>query len=146
LGWSQQDLAYAAGVQVGVIGQYERIGTPTESRHGFDWLGKIRAALENAGVCFAEGFEPSVRLWDGYAVTPRQCAEARRLLHLSQAVIAHAIGLSQAQVSDFERTGHMARRYEGGHDRIVDLRLVFERGGIEFAGEDGGEPEVRLRG
>lgn len=143
LRWSQFDLALEAGVQTGVISQYERIGRPTQVRNGFDWLEQVRSALGKAGITFVEGTDKGVSLWGGYAVTPSQCVEARQLLGITQVEVGRAIGVSAGQISDFERAGHMARLYQDTQDRLRDLRGVFETAGVEFT--NGDAPGVRLR-
>ena len=73
-----------------------------------------------------------------------QCKEARRLLTLTQSAVAKVLGVSAAEISNFETTGHMPRS-KTNQDRLPKLRVFFEQAGVEFIEENGGGPGVRLR-
>ena len=58
LGWSQEELATAAGVSVRTLISFEKGERSPQSRN----VAAIRAALESAGVEFTNGDAPGVRL------------------------------------------------------------------------------------
>ena len=76
-------------------------------------------------------------------LTYAQGKEARRLLTLTQSAVAKVLGVSAAEISNFETTGHMPRS-KNKQDRLPKLKAFFERSGVEFIEENGGRPSVRL--
>ncbi|RYF21988.1 MAG: XRE family transcriptional regulator [Oxalobacteraceae bacterium] len=77
-------------------------------------------------------------------MTYAQCIEARRLLGLSQSVVAKAIGVSVARISNYETSGHLPRS-KTNQDRLPKLKAFFEQAGVEFIEQKGGGPGVKLR-
>lgn len=75
-------------------------------------------------------------------LTYAQCKEARRLLGLSQAAVAKVLGVSAAEISNFETTGHMPRS-KNKQDRLPKLKAFFEQSGVEFTNGDG--PGVKFK-
>ncbi len=65
------------------------------------------------------------------------------MLGMTQASVARQLGLSQAVISIFERTGHMTRATYTRRDRAADLKGWFEQVGVEFTNSD--EPGVKVR-
>ena len=65
-------------------------------------------------------------------MTPTQCKAARVLLSWDQPHLAEAAGVSLSTVVDFERT-----RRTVSPEKIQDIRLALENGGIMFLNEDG---------
>jgi transcriptional regulator with XRE-family HTH domain len=57
LGWSQEQLADAAGVPLSAVYTLERIGSADE-----EYKRRVQMALESAGVVFTDGDEPGVKL------------------------------------------------------------------------------------
>ena len=58
LGWSQTELAKAAGLSLPTVKRYETGGAAVSP----DAVAKMRRALEAAGVTFTNGDEPGVKL------------------------------------------------------------------------------------
>ena len=73
-------------------------------------------------------------------ITPAQCRGARGLLAMTQPALASAATLGLSTIVDFERTRRPVSR-----EAIKLIREALERAGIEFIGENGGGPGVRLR-
>ena len=69
-----------------------------------------------------------------------QCRGARALLDMTQPQLADSAKLGLSTIVDFER----GRRQVS--EAAIDAMLVaLERAGIEFIGENGGGPGVRLK-
>jgi transcriptional regulator with XRE-family HTH domain len=62
LGWKQTDLTAVTGINKQTIGAFERIGRLPRSKSGVDHWAKIQDAFQAAGVEFADGDEPGVKL------------------------------------------------------------------------------------
>ena len=77
-------------------------------------------------------------------LTYAQCKEARRLLGLTQSAVAKVLGVSAAEISNFETTGHMPRS-KTNQDRLPKLKAFFQQAGVEFIDEKEGSAGVRLR-
>ncbi len=65
------------------------------------------------------------------------------MLGMTQVEVAWQVGLVQAVISLFERTGHMLRPAYIRRDCAADLKNWFEQAGVEFVERD--EPRVKLR-
>jgi transcriptional regulator with XRE-family HTH domain len=71
---------------------------------------------------------------------PAQCRAARGLLNWSQDALAEASKIGISTVGEFERE----TRTPCNH-LLRDIRSALETAGIEFIGENGAGPGVRLR-
>jgi len=73
-------------------------------------------------------------------MTSAQCRGARAILEMTQPELARAASLGLSTVVDFER-----KRREVSKEAIDAMRRALESAGIEFIGENGGGPGVRLK-
>ena len=69
-----------------------------------------------------------------------QCRGARALLDMTQPQLADSAKLGLSTIVDFERG-----RRQVSEAAIDAMRAALERAGIEFIGENGGGPGVRLK-
>ena len=69
-----------------------------------------------------------------------QCRGARALLDMTQPQLADSAKLGLSTIVDFERG-----RRQVSEAAIDAMRVALERAGIEFIGENGGGPGVRLK-
>jgi transcriptional regulator with XRE-family HTH domain len=51
---------------------------------------------------------------------------------MTQSRVARNLGVTQAHISLFERTGHLPQPQRPQQDRMVELTALFEAAGIEF--------------
>jgi transcriptional regulator with XRE-family HTH domain len=73
-------------------------------------------------------------------IDPAQSRGARALLNVTQPELAKAADLGLSTVVDFERG-----RRRVSDEAISAIRAALESMGVEFIGENGGGPGVRLR-
>ena len=73
-------------------------------------------------------------------ITPEQCRAARALLRMSQDDLAAKTKLSAVTIRKFENQTASLREAT-----INLIELTLAAAGIEFIGENGGGPGVRLR-
>ena len=74
------------------------------------------------------------------SISPAQCRGARGLLGWSQSDLSAASKTATKTIADFERGAR-----EPYPRTLEDVRGALEKAGIEFIGENGGGPGVRLR-
>ena len=72
-------------------------------------------------------------------MSPSQCRGARALLDMTQPQLAAAADIGLSTVVDFEERRSVSK------DAIARMQAALEAAGIEFIGENGGGPGVRLR-
>jgi DNA-binding XRE family transcriptional regulator len=72
-------------------------------------------------------------------ITPELCRAARGLLDWTQADLSKAAALSAVSIRAFEKGGTMRERNKRA---LLD---AFQAAGVQFIGENGGGPGVRLR-
>jgi transcriptional regulator with XRE-family HTH domain len=73
-------------------------------------------------------------------MTPAQCRAARALLGITQTKLARLAQLGLSTIVDFERD-----RRQISPDAAIAIRTALELAGVEFIGEDGGGPGLRLK-
>ena len=73
-------------------------------------------------------------------MTPGQCRAARALLGITQPELAQESGLGLSTIVDFEKM-----RRHVSDESIEAIRIALKYAGVEFIGENGGGPGVRLR-
>ena len=73
-------------------------------------------------------------------ICPAQCRAGRALLEITQTQLAAAAGLGLSTVVDFEK-----ERRQVSPEAVETIRRALVSAGIEFIGENGGGPGVRLR-
>jgi transcriptional regulator with XRE-family HTH domain len=73
-------------------------------------------------------------------IDPAQSRGARALLNVTQPELAKAADLGLSTVVDFERG-----RRRVSDEAVSSIRTALEAMGVEFIGENGGGPGVRLR-
>ena len=77
-------------------------------------------------------------------MTPEQCREARRLLGMTQEILAFLSGVSRAHIQVLEAgTPHHRYTFYEWNDRLLAIRAALEAAGVEFT--KGDEPGVKLR-
>ena len=75
-------------------------------------------------------------------LSPRLCRAARALVGYEQKDLAASSGVSKSTIGAFEIKDEGARLARANNKAVIE---AFERAGIEFIGENGGGPGVRLR-
>ncbi len=73
------------------------------------------------------------------SISPEQCRAARGLLGWSQGDLSKASETATKTIADFERGAR-----EPYARTLEDVRVAFERAGVEFIPENGGGAGVRL--
>jgi transcriptional regulator with XRE-family HTH domain len=73
-------------------------------------------------------------------MTPAQSRAARSLIDITQIELARLASLGQSTVIDFERERRIVSA-----ESVSAMRTALETAGIEFIGENGGGPGVRLK-
>lgn len=74
-------------------------------------------------------------------IFPDQCRAARGLLNWSQEALSKESGVTKKTIADFER-GAVSKPQSR---TLRDLRVAFERAGLEFIAPNGGGAGVRWR-
>ena len=80
----------------------------------------------------------SIKIVD--SISPAQCRGARGLLEISQTQLAKAARLGLSTIVDFEKS-----RRQVSNDAVKVIKATLEKAGVEFIGENGGGPGVRLK-